>query len=297
MTLCTPEMVAGFDKTEMGLFVPKRQKPRYSLPTCVDLFCGAGGFSLGMIQGGFQVVMGVDNDPSAMMTYLYNLGSYPCDIRFTSKTEEERANKALQREFKQRNKGRLPGDLHEILVSGGNWHDWNGKGSLPVTHYYFGNVRELTGKMVLDALEMERGELDCVVGSPPCQGFSIGGKRDVMDPTNSLVFEFVRLVLELWPKTMVFENVPGITTMVTQAGLPVIDSMCLMLEEGGFGTADALKASLLATSGAGGALRSGRGGSWPVKDAKVKRPRKPKPEKVEAPPEPAPIRGFYRKRR
>jgi len=170
-------------------------------------------------------------------------------------------------------------------------------GSLPVTHYYFGDVRDLTGKMILDALEMERGDLDCVVGGPPCQGFSIGGKRNVMDPRNSLVFDFIRLVLELHPKTMIFENVPQISTMLTPEGLPVLDSICLLLEEGHFGTADALKASLLATSGAGGALRSGRGGSWPVKDHKVKRPRKPKPEKVEAPPEPAPIRGFYRKRR
>jgi len=297
MTLYTPDMVAGFDQTEAGLFVPKRQKPRYPLPTCVDLFCGAGGFSLGMIQGGFQVVMGVDNDPHCMMTYLYNLGSYPCDIRYTSEAEKERADKAIEREFKRRNKGRQPGELHEILVSGGNWRDMTGNGSLPVTHYYFGDVREITGKMILDALEMERGDLDCVVGSPPCQGFSISGKRNVMDPRNNLVFEFIRLVLELHPKTMVFENVPQIVTMLTPEGLPVVDSMCLMLEDGGFGTADALKGSLLATSGAGGALRSGRGGSWPVKDAKVKRTRKTKPKKVAAPPAPPPIRGFYRKRR
>jgi len=78
-----------------------------------------------------------------------------------------------------------------------------------------------------------------------------------MDPRNSLVFEFTRLVLEIQPRAMVMENVPGILSMVTPEGLPVVDSICRILEDGGFGQFDALRRSLLATSGAG-AMLSGK---------------------------------------
>lgn len=50
----------------------------------------------------------------------------------------------------------------------------------------------------------------------------MAGQRNVMDPRNSLVFEFRRLVLEVSPKTFVMENVPGLLSMVTAEGVPVI---------------------------------------------------------------------------
>jgi DNA (cytosine-5)-methyltransferase 1 len=54
-------------------------------------------------------------------------------------------------------------------------------------------------------------DIDVVFGGPPCQGFSLMGKRDLSDERNSLVFDFVRLVLDLQPKYFVLENVRGIT--------------------------------------------------------------------------------------
>jgi DNA (cytosine-5)-methyltransferase 1 len=53
------------------------------------------------------------------------------------------------------------------------------------------------------------GDVDLVVGGPPCQGFSLIGKRLVDDPRNQLVFHFFRLVTELRPRYFVLENVPG----------------------------------------------------------------------------------------
>lgn len=41
----------------------------------IDLFCGAGGFSLGFKQAGYEMVLGVDNDPDAIATYHRNIGS------------------------------------------------------------------------------------------------------------------------------------------------------------------------------------------------------------------------------
>ena len=54
-------------------------------------------------------------------------------------------------------------------------------------------------------------DIDVVFGGPPCQGFSLMGKRDLSDDRNSLVFNFLRLVIELQPKFFVMENVRGIT--------------------------------------------------------------------------------------
>lgn len=54
-------------------------------------------------------------------------------------------------------------------------------------------------------------EIDVVCGGPPCQGFSVIGKRQLRDPRNSLISHFMRVVLELGPKYFVMENVPGLT--------------------------------------------------------------------------------------
>lgn len=114
----------------------------------------------------------------------------------------------------------------------------------------------MTGAGVLAVLGMKQGELDCVSGGPPCQGFSNSGKREVMDPRNSLVFEYARMLVELQPKTLVMENVPGILTMVTPEGLPVVEVFARILEDGGFSGVDAIKRSLAAQVGSVGIMRA-----------------------------------------
>lgn len=54
------------------------------------------------------------------------------------------------------------------------------------------------------------GEIDVLVGGPPCQGFSLIGLREQGDPRNNLVFQFVKMLKEIRPKTFLMENVPGI---------------------------------------------------------------------------------------
>ena len=57
--------------------------------------------------------------------------------------------------------------------------------------------------------QLEFPPVDVVVGSPPCQGFSNEGKKDVNDPRNSLVWSFLDIIDRLQPSMWVFENVPG----------------------------------------------------------------------------------------
>lgn len=78
------------------------------------------------------------------------------------------------------------------------------------------SVTDLDGQRLRALLGTDR-EIDLVAGGPPCQGFSHMGTRDVLDPRNTLVNEFVRLVLELRPKAFLMENVPGMQSGATAA--------------------------------------------------------------------------------
>jgi DNA (cytosine-5)-methyltransferase 1 len=122
-------------------------------------------------------------------------------------------------------------------------------------HFWVADVRNLTGREILDALGLQPGEVDVCAGGPPCQGYSMAGARNVMDPRNSLVFEFARLVLEIRPKAFIMENVTGMLSMLTPQGVPGIDALCRVLADGGFGSYNALKSGLAAQAGAGAALR------------------------------------------
>lgn len=69
----------------------------------------------------------------------------------------------------------------------------------------------------------ENKKVDVIVGGPPCQGFSIAGKRDTKDPRNSLFMEYVKYINYFNPKAFVMENVIDILSMKTEANEKVID--------------------------------------------------------------------------
>ncbi|AJX88367.1 DNA (cytosine-5-)-methyltransferase family protein [Burkholderia pseudomallei] len=54
------------------------------------------------------------------------------------------------------------------------------------------------------------GTVDLIVGGPPCQGFSVGGRRDGADERNKLVFKMLELVELVRPRAVLIENVEGI---------------------------------------------------------------------------------------
>ncbi len=55
--------------------------------------------------------------------------------------------------------------------------------------------------------------IDVIIGGPPCQGFSIAGKRIIEDERNQLYQSFVNFVAFYQPKAFVMENVPNIISM------------------------------------------------------------------------------------
>ena len=119
-------------------------------PTAIDLFCGAGGLSLGLQRAGFNVALGLDFDSHVVDTYRVNHN-------------------------------------HVLLEA---------------------DVRDVNGKDLL--AEAGIPEVDLLAGGPSCQGFSTHGKRLADDGRNFLYIEFMRLVTDLRPATVLMENVKGL---------------------------------------------------------------------------------------
>ena len=82
-----------------------------------------------------------------------------------------------------------------------------------------GDIRELTAGDLIGTAKGRRKKLDLVAGGPPCQPFSSAGKqRGLADPRGSLFRDFVRIVDELDPKYVLFENVRGLLTAKGPSG-------------------------------------------------------------------------------
>ncbi|QDU73757.1 Modification methylase BspRI [Bremerella volcania] len=81
--------------------------------------------------------------------------------------------------------------------------------NFPNTPLYHGDIANLTVEEALRLSGLAEGELDIFDGSPPCQGFSIAGKRQFHDARNQLFKEYVRLLRGLKPKAFIMENVAG----------------------------------------------------------------------------------------
>lgn len=79
----------------------------------------------------------------------------------------------------------------------------------PDLDIYHGDIAKLSVEEVLKRTGLQPGELDVLDGSPPCQGFSVAGKRILDDPRNQLFREYVRLLRGLRPKVFIMENVSG----------------------------------------------------------------------------------------
>ena len=74
-----------------------------------------------------------------------------------------------------------------------------------------GDINEITTKAMLVAAHLKPLEAALVVGGPPCQSFSLAGKRmGLNDPRGKLVLEFIRVVREALPVGFVMENVRGL---------------------------------------------------------------------------------------
>ena len=130
----------------------------------LDLFCGCGGMTTGLVKAGLNVMAGIDIWNKAIESYEANHDHLAICADLTKLRPED---------FKRK--------------------------------YNF------------------TANIDVIVGGPPCQGFSIAGKRDQKDPRNSLFMEFCKYLDYFKPNAFIMENVMGILSMKTANKESVID--------------------------------------------------------------------------
>lgn len=80
---------------------------------------------------------------------------------------------------------------------------------------------------VMNRIGMKSGELDVMVGGPPCQGFTTAGSRFWGDPRNALVHNYAKALEVLRPRWFAMENVEGILT--TARGVYITETVKKMI--------------------------------------------------------------------
>ena len=95
---------------------------------------------------------------------------------------------------------------------------------------YCADLTELTPEKFNEMYNKENKSVDILVGGPPCQSFSIAGKRDKNDPRNALFMEYVKYLDYFKPKAFIMENVIGMLSKKTESGENVIDIIMEQLD-------------------------------------------------------------------
>ncbi|EIE1286946.1 TPA: DNA cytosine methyltransferase [Vibrio vulnificus] len=151
----------------------------------IDLFAGAGGFTLSAIDAGVDVLAAIEFDKAAANTYKKNF------------IESKELNIDLRA-------GEECGDINNV------------------------EPQELR-----DSLGLEPGELDLILGGPPCQGFSTHRIKNagVNDPRNALLLRYFEFVNEFKPKAFLVENVAG---LLWKRHKPFLDKFIVLAEQAGY---------------------------------------------------------------
>jgi DNA (cytosine-5)-methyltransferase 1 len=152
----------------------------------LDLFAGCGGLSLGLEDAGLELVAAVELSDMAAETHFRNF-----HLRGKGWGAEQQA---LWEELKdgsfveQVRHGTVVGDIWDLLADSSAM------------------------------LELKKLSPEVIVGGPPCQGFSMAGRRNPDDKRNQLPRAFLDMVEALDPKAVVIENVAGINMAFAKRG-------------------------------------------------------------------------------
>lgn len=162
----------------------------------LDLFSGCGGLSLGLRAAGLSQAAAVEKSPMAAETYFRNLIS-PSGETFQAHLQKDPLG--------QIDAGLLVDEAAELL------------------------------RIIQTSVPNSIGGVDLLVGGPPCQGFSLAGKRDPNDKRNQLPWLFLDVVSKLSPKFVVIENVAGMKVAAKQQTSSPFEDLAEALSTSGQG--------------------------------------------------------------
>jgi|LSQX01.1.fsa_nt_gb DNA (cytosine-5)-methyltransferase 1 len=178
----------------------------------IEIFAGCGGMSLGLKAAGFDLHMANDLSPMAGETFAYNLFGENLELLATKKLKSEKVLWIKSQYAADNLKERLRENPNEY--SKGKYSDLNSKVDLS-GKLIIGNIDHLlhfitTNQRILNHLREQN--VDLLSGGPPCQGFSLAGKRVKDDHKNILPLSFAKFAGLIQPKIVLLENVKGITS-------------------------------------------------------------------------------------
>jgi len=183
--------------------------------TFADFFCGAGGFSLGLINAGLKCISAMDIAPDALWTYWYNL-CYKGWSHFYADPENP--------EIKRMKKSNMwnNGETSNAFFPNGipdNWLSPAIKEPMPCLNLFMYSIMDIEPEEWMQMCKVRPGDIRIFVGGPPCQGFSTSNsQRSILDARNQLPIRFIYYCKICKPEIVLIENVPGILTLGKKKG-------------------------------------------------------------------------------
>lgn len=180
----------------------------------IELFAGCGGMSLGLEAAGYDLYFANELSPMAGETFAFNLLDENLeDIDVPKNTlwiKSQFPQKSLVERLRE----------NPFEASNGQFSDINKESDLQ-GKLLVGDINQLleilkSNPELVDNIKRE--EIDLLSGGPPCQSFSLAGKREKDNHKNTLPLSFAQITGLIKPKTVLLENVKGITSPFTENG-------------------------------------------------------------------------------
>lgn len=164
---------------------------------CIDLFAGAGGLSEGFKRAGFNILAHVEMDSSAVLTLKTREAYYYLKHCKKINKYKQYLLKEITREelYKQ-----IPDNILDKVICE------------CIDDSTIENIFNKIDRLLLSSPD---GEVDILLGGPPCQAYSVAGRgrspnKMETDNRNYLYLQYIRFLEKYHPKMFIFENVLGI---------------------------------------------------------------------------------------
>jgi DNA (cytosine-5)-methyltransferase 1 len=178
----------------------------------IELFAGCGGMSLGLDAAGFNLFMANELSPMAGETFAFNLFGENLSQLAERKNKPENVLWVKSNFSGENLKDRLRENPFDF--SNGKHSDINSKTQFE-NKLVIGNIDHFLNFLAHNKTvcnNLRKQNIDLLSGGPPCQGFSLAGRRIKDDYKNLLPLSFAKFAGLIQPKVVLLENVKGITS-------------------------------------------------------------------------------------